>query len=208
MSPQNAKERSLIEETFVQWGTGLAFGLMVAFVVVSFADTRPMLMLKTWGSDLGMRVFAEPSLAPDKDYLRTATPFVFLDLGRPACRAFVGDARADAECNDPAHPPLDLLTSILDAVSAGDPKIIVLDFPLPAAGNYMSDTERSNFERFYESITLVRDRPLIPVIAPAPLRPGPKVADTILKTSERFMDTYALGRLRLASFMNWSNDRY
>src|SRR4051812_45564366 len=85
--------------------TGLLFGTVVAFLLVWFSDTSPMLQLARRGSDFGMRLYAhwlvETGGEPARD---DQTSFAFIDVSSEACIRFVSTANR-SKCNHPSTPP-------------------------------------------------------------------------------------------------------
>ncbi len=197
-------EPSALGEAAVRTLTGLAFGLLVAVVVVtaSVFEWRPVKLLQTWGSDIGLRIFADPIFAPDKDYLVTDTPFVFLDIDEDACAAFVGPARAASDCSDPSTPPADLITALLEGLDDAGATAVILDYRLPNPGKVADAAARTRLERLKAVLTAEEG---VPVIAPAPLDPAARVASVVDRESDRLVEGWSAGRLRLAAFMTWAD---
>lgn len=194
--PKNRWMRELIVGTLVT----TTFSLLLTFILYVTGDYRFPAGLRTLGSDLGMRIFAEPALQPDKEFFKADAPFVFIDVDYAACEKLKEPDQPKSICQNPAKPPLQILNTLVQWASRSDARVIVLDFQLPDDAAKLLDPKR--YETF--SQTLKReDGPI--VIAPAPLRPSAKPQHLILAGEDSLDDIGRDGRLRLAAFVAWND---
>ena len=191
---------SALRVAFERSLTGLLFGLLVAFaiVVASVLEWRPAKLLQSWGSDIGLRLFADPSLAPYDGLMTARTPFVFVDLDREACAAFVGSARAAIECSDPSTPPPDIITALIRGLDESGATVVILDYNLPTPSVVSNEDARAQHVELRALLTADEG---VPVIAPAPLDPVARVLSVVDQRVDRFVEGWSEGRLRLAAFV-------
>ncbi|MEM8942900.1 MAG: CHASE2 domain-containing protein [Pseudomonadota bacterium] len=197
-------EPSSFEEAVVRSLTGLAFGMLVAVIVVtaSVLEWRPIKLLQSWGSDIGLRIFADPTFVPNDEHLRTDVPFVFLDIDGDACRAFLATERAKNECSDPSAPPPDLLAALVEGIDSAGAAVTILDYRLPNPDKVTGAANQARLDALKDVLTAAEG---VPIIAPAPLDPVANVASVVDQESDRLVEGWAEGRLRLAAFMTWAD---
>jgi hypothetical protein len=127
--------------------TGLAFGTIVALVLVVFSHTSPMIQLARRGSDFGMRLYAHWQVELGGGPVgRDVTAFAFLDVNPEACYRFV-DAAYRSQCDHPTTPPAHFLMRIVSTALRANPKVLILDFPLdgsPGLGTALENVTRSD----------------------------------------------------------------
>lgn len=192
----------VVRKALVRTTTGLVFGLILAFVTIALSDSRPIRLLETWGSDLGMRILASPLLSPHEQLFKSNTPFLFVDIDRHACAEFVGQERASQECEDLARPPPDLIAALIRASEAGNPSAIIIDYQLLDQSAYGKGVQGQAFD---DLIKLLTSDSGVPLIAPAPLRPDLIVGHTTWDGSQTLIEEVSRGRLRLAAFITWTD---
>lgn len=201
---REARRPSVLFEATERSLTGLTFGLLVAVVLVALSaiGVRPIQLLEAWGSDIGLQIMADPRLRVDNAYLTTPNPFVFLDIDYDACKSFVGPRRSAETCDDPTRPPNELLADLIEGLDQVGATTVIIDYRLPAGSDRNLPGEAASFDRLKEVLTAESG---VPVIAPAVLAPVPKAASAVDRDTDRFIEGWAQGRLRLAAFLTWAD---
>ena len=186
-------------EAVAEMGVAASLGLVVAFLFVTLLtlDIYPIKVLERWGTDLGMRIYADPVFLRQR--LETP-PIAFVDIDARGCDLLAEGrtAAGAADCSRPSHPPAAVLKYVLGKIAERNPKVIVLDFP-PETPSRLSE--------------IVADLPTGSkgpiVVAPFPLRPRltPGQAAVDGDWQAKHFEVGALGNsnLRLASFVGWTD---
>lgn len=116
-------------ETAVAYVFACVLGAIVALLLAQ--EFRPAKLLQSWGTDIGLKVFALPApwyaFDPPEDH--NETPFVFLDL-IDSCETFLGSQeltefaidgsiiapRVEDRCKNQAEPPAELLQALIKGI--------------------------------------------------------------------------------------------
>jgi uncharacterized membrane protein YeaQ/YmgE (transglycosylase-associated protein family) len=174
-------------ETAVAYVFACVLGAIVALLLAQ--EFRPAKLLQSWGTDIGLKVFALPApwyaFDPPEDH--NETPFVFLDL-IDSCEAFLGSQElpefgvdgsivtpsVEDRCKNQAEPPAELLKAIIegfdrqakqesgDAEASSDPaaKALIIDYRLPSK-NSLEISSRKAISALHKMLTQDEGVPII-----------------------------------------------